>query len=558
MPRHNRGALLLLQLLASYIAALFIGSLFIFLNNVVIFNQTLPQLLRFNVPFVWLSCLAMALVLLAISYWRLYPAFVYFRHGGTRFGKQAVFVRLNEFPKELFAGMILISTFFIVLYHLSEALWSGRDKAFTWAMADTIIWELCLATVLAVLLFSISRRLLRRYIMQLEIRTYSWRSNRSYVGMIVWTALICFTAPFIPALRLAIRSQPGESILLEAVLLSSIYAFFFLAVWALFIWEVRQELSTLLNRLHNLASNSGAQLHKPLPLLSLEETGRLAGEVNRLQDHMSATYTAARQHLELAGSVQAQLLPQPPRLGNGWEIAVSCRPSREVGGDFYDLIPLGGQRYGVAIGDVSGKGLPAALLMSAVMAGLRTEAARGGTAGDILSRLNNHVYELSQGKMYATLGLAIVDMAAKPMLDYASAGHLDPYLLRGGQPTPIICSSLPLGMYPGESYIGHNYPLEANDLLILYTDGMIEGSLNDEEASGFDWWEEQLRQLEHGGRLEEHSNQLEQLLGTLLGNLPVPDQEGMADDQTLLLLRVGNSGEAKPDSRDCLAMKGGD
>lgn len=552
MVSHKRGALLLLQLLASYTGALLIGSMFIFLNNIAIFNQTLPQLLRFNIPFVWLSCIAMAIVLLAISYWRLYPVFVYFRHGGARSGKHAAFIRLNEFPQELFAGMLAMSAFFILLYHLSESHWSGRAQAFTWAMADILIWELCLATVLAMLLYSTSRRLLRRYILQLEIRVYAARRRRSYVAMAVWTAFICFTAPFIPGLRLAIRARPEENILPEAILLSSVYALFFLAVWALFIWEVRQELATLLNRLQSLASSSGAALHKPVPLLSLEEPGRLAGEVNRLQERMSATYRAARQHLELAGSVQAKLLPQPPALGDGWEIAVSCRPSREVGGDFYDLIPLEAHRYAIAIGDVSGKGLPAALLMSAVMVGMRTEAARGGTAGDILSRLNRHVHELARGKMYATLGLAIIDTAARPMLDYASAGHLDPYLLRGGQPAPLMNASLPLGMFPNERYTGHSYPLEAGDLLILYTDGIIESSLNDETASGFDWWESQLRQLEQSGQLQE-------LLSTLLGNLPLPTpvHESMADDQTLLLLRVGNSGEAGLGDQDRSTTKGG-
>ena len=131
--------------------------------------------------------------------------------------------------------------------------------------------------------------------------------------------------------------------------------------------------------------------------------------------------------LRVASLIQQTLLPRQLPTLPGWEIEAYYRPAREVGGDFYDFIPLDGGRFGVVVGDVTDKGVPAALVMATCRSVLRANATSGATPGEILARANEIlVADIPEG-MFVTCLFAILDPATGE-LDFANAGHVLPYV----------------------------------------------------------------------------------------------------------------------------------
>ncbi len=493
-------------------------------------------MLEFNVPFVLLSDLVFTLLLLAITYWRLYPVLRYFRVQPPHVAKSIVFDRLMRFPLELFWGMVLLSIVFIVLYHGSEIMMGSRALASidnAARLLNSVLSELSLSLILAILLFSITRHLLRSYAVRLEIHSIVREKPYSAVSLIAMSAVVCFVITFSAASRVIVRSNPDELFLrlVTFLLIAGVYAAFAIGIVSLYMVELRKELRMLIDGLHALSGGMKTTLHQKLTIISLDETGRLADAFNALQHWVERTYDEVDRQLKLAYKVQQRLLPTSFPVMEGVDIAASCQQCQEVGGDFYDVIPLGERYYCVAIGDVTGKGLPAALLVSAMMTGLRTEAAKGGTAGDIITRLNRHVFHMTQGKMFTTLGLALIDLSSgTARLEYASAGHLDPYIFRNGQVMELQCSSLPLGISPDTVYQGILNTLAPGDIFILYTDGIIESRHASGGMLGFEWWEQELRQLSPYRGLEE------QLL-RLIKRPQHEEAEELGDDRTLVMVR---------------------
>ncbi|PRX72147.1 serine phosphatase RsbU (regulator of sigma subunit) [Cohnella sp. SGD-V74] len=528
-----------LRLLLVYFAVLSSGAVFIFTNNRVIYGQSFRKLLEFNVPFVLLGCFLLAASLTAAALWRIGPAL---RKASVTADadKAARFERLARFPVELCSGMLLGSTLLIAAYHAAEAGRRGADVDALNVLVENAIWEFGLASMLAALLLAVTRKLLRPFAEALEIRSLrGFRGRRSAVRFIALATAACFVFSFAPLLKLVGRSEPGAVLAGKLLPLGLTYALFAAGVFTVYILGIRKELRLLLDRLRALAEGGpegGAVENKiTAPLLAPDEIGQVTDAMNALQRRMEAEYADVNRQLQMAYKVQNRLLPKQFPAIEGMELAVFCRMCQEVGGDFYDLIPLGGRRYCIAIGDVSGKGLPAALLMTAMMTGLRAEAARGGTAGDMLSRLNAHVYRMTQGKQYATLGVAVVDLGGESVeLEYASAGHLDPYLIRQGQAMAWQFSSYPLGMSPEERYEVVRHRIDDGDIFVLYTDGIIEQGGSSGEMLGFDGWERRLRSIRPESRLEE-------ALAELRGMEEADDGENAEDDRTLLLIRWGDA-----------------
>lgn len=534
---NNVSARFWLRLLLVYFAVLSCGAVFIFTNNRVIYGQSFRKLLEFNVPFVLLGCFLLAAFLTAVALWRIGPALRGTRKASVTADadKAARFERLARFPVELCSGMLLGSTLLIAAYHTAEAGRRGADVDAFNVLAENAIWEFGLASMLAVLLLAVTRKLLRPFAEALEIRSLrGFRGRRSAVRFIALATAACFVFSFAPLLKLVGRSEPGAVLAGKLLPLGLTYALFAAGVFTVYILGIRKELRLLLDRLRALAEGAAEANRRTAPLLAPDEIGQVTDAMNALQRRMESAYADVNRQLKMACKVQNRLLPKQFPAIDGMELAVFCRMCQEVGGDFYDLIPLGGRRYCIAIGDVSGKGLPAALLMTAMMTGLRAEAARGGTAGDMLSRLNAHVYRMTQGKQYATLGVAIVDLNGEAVeLEYASAGHLDPYLIRQGQAMAWQFSSYPLGMSPEERYEVVRHRIDDGDIFVLYTDGIIEQGGSSGDMLGFDGWERRLRSIRPESRLEE-------ALAELRAMEEADDGANAEDDRTLLLIRWGD------------------
>jgi len=178
--------------------------------------------------------------------------------------------------------------------------------------------------------------------------------------------------------------------------------------------------------------------------------------------------------LEDAHRTQMRLLPERAPSVEGFDIAGISEPAREVGGDFFDYLSLADGRVGVAIADVSDKGLKAA--MNAVLAnGMLHEVAKdGASCGKILSALNADLYPRMEKQMFTALGLAVLDPDSGKLL-WANAAQPHPLVKRGDQVFEFKSDSeLPLGMMPSTAYPDWELELQARDIVILYTDGVIE------------------------------------------------------------------------------------
>jgi len=222
----------------------------------------------------------------------------------------------------------------------------------------------------------------------------------------------------------------------------------------------------------------------------------LAQEVARLTTAIGremAQRERLNRELEIAREVQEHLFPQRLPSAPGLDYCGQCRPAREVGGDYYDFLDLSASRLGIAIGDVSGKGVGAALMMASLEASLRALAPVVQDAADLIGRVNSLLCQASTDNRYATLFYAEYDMAAR-RLTYVNAGHNPPIVLRnsGGacQVLRLETGGSVVGLLP-QRYRRGMFALEPGDLVILFTDGVSESmNVRDEE-----WGEESLIEL---------------------------------------------------------------
>jgi len=205
----------------------------------------------------------------------------------------------------------------------------------------------------------------------------------------------------------------------------------------------------------------------------------LAQEVARLTTAIGRE-TAQRERLnrelEIAREVQEDLFPQRLPVAPGLDYLGQCRPAREVGGDYYDFLELPNDKLGIAIGDVSGKGVGAALMMASLEASLRALASVVNDPAELIERVSGLVYQASSASRYATLFYCLYDPASR-CLSYVNAGHNPPVVLRssGGsfQVFRLETGGPVVGLFR-HGYECGAFSHEAGDLLILFTDGVSE------------------------------------------------------------------------------------
>ncbi|MEO1513039.1 MAG: GAF domain-containing SpoIIE family protein phosphatase, partial [Planctomycetota bacterium] len=196
--------------------------------------------------------------------------------------------------------------------------------------------------------------------------------------------------------------------------------------------------------------------------------------------------------LRLAGNVQGRMLPERlPRL-DGLALAARSVPTRLLGGDFFDMFELDG-RVALVIGDVVGKGVPAALLMSAVLATLRAHAEHTGDVSELVGRVNDALVRDSQPNEFTTLWVGLIDPSTG-VLTYTGAGHEPPFVVRarGGivprmeDVMPLGLGGLAAGVLAGESYPTLEHRLEPGDVLVAHTDGVTDAMSYDGARFGWD------------------------------------------------------------------------
>jgi len=236
------------------------------------------------------------------------------------------------------------------------------------------------------------------------------------------------------------------------------------------------------------------------------------------------------QELLVARRIQEAALPKEVPTLVGWQITPFYQPAREVGGDFYDFHLLSEGRLGLVVGDATGKGVPAALVMSTTcgMLQLAAQALGSSSAGEILRRVNEALLARIPQNMFVTSFYAILEPNSGSFT-YANAGHDLPYLWRGGDCEELRARGMPLGLMPGMNYEEKETLLKAGEAALLYSDGLVEA--HDPEGDMFGFARLQAFVAEHG---DEGS------LGALLLEEPYSftgEEWEQEDDITLLTLR---------------------
>ncbi|MFV9506035.1 MAG: GAF domain-containing protein [Oscillochloridaceae bacterium umkhey_bin13] len=203
--------------------------------------------------------------------------------------------------------------------------------------------------------------------------------------------------------------------------------------------------------------------------------------------------TRVEQELEIAHRIQSNLFPRELPAIHGLTLAARCLPARETGGDFYDLIDLG-TRAGVIVGDVSGKSLPAAMLMAVARSTTRSEARNHETPWVVLTETNRWLVDDVPRNNFVALSYAVID-PHQGRMTMASAGQLAPLLRRADGSTSYLdgLQSLPMGLSHGAEFGQFEVELVSGDTLLFYTDGIVEAHDQNRRLFGFDRLEELVR-----------------------------------------------------------------
>jgi sigma-B regulation protein RsbU (phosphoserine phosphatase) len=236
------------------------------------------------------------------------------------------------------------------------------------------------------------------------------------------------------------------------------------------------------------------------------------------------------EELNLARSIQQGLFPEQMPDVEGYEIVGSNTPSRQVGGDYYDVIPIDENRYGVAIGDVAGKGAGAALLMATLQASLQALVPSCIPINEMMARVNRLVYQNTAIDKYITFFYSELNCKAHT-LTYCNAGHNFPYhVKKNGSVTELSEGGLILGMMPDVEFQLMTVPVEPGDRIVLFTDGITEAMDEAENEFG----EERLKELVR--RTDNESAAA--LIDLIVHEVKEYSQlETQADDMTLVVVK---------------------
>lgn len=287
----------------------------------------------------------------------------------------------------------------------------------------------------------------------------------------------------------------------------------------------------------SLGSKRSEEPYTPSDLRLLQSVSTQAGlalEISNLV-HSLASEAARRERIdreiEIAREVQERLFPQQIPTLPGHTIHGACRPAQGVGGDYYDVLSLDDGSLGLAIGDVSGKGISAALLMASLRASLRGMTMDGpADLAVLMTRVNRLVYESSATNRYATFFFGIYQPGNR-LLRYVNAGHNPPYVLRGNEVHALDGGGPVIGLLPDAIYEECRLLLQPGDLMLAYTDGISEAlNLQDQE-----WGEERMVAAARA-RLPESASAILQHIVTEADRFAATAPQH--DDMTLLLMKL--------------------
>jgi len=279
-----------------------------------------------------------------------------------------------------------------------------------------------------------------------------------------------------------------------------------------------------------------------IPIKGNDQLAELASSFNTMTANLGQLMVVAKEkerlesELTIAREVQKELFPKDVPYTRTLELKGVCSPARMVSGDYYDFMALGEESLAFAIGDVAGKGISAALLMATIQSTMRTQlGANNGASPRLLSTaklvatLNRQLYANTSLEKYATFYFALYHEATHS-LTYTNAGHLSPMLLRSGELRMLESTGTVVGAFPLARYEERTVELEHGDLLVAYTDGIVEP----ENAYGEMFGEEQLKEFVSK---YAHADSSELIARTMEAVIEWTGSSELQDDMTMVVVR---------------------
>jgi sigma-B regulation protein RsbU (phosphoserine phosphatase) len=244
--------------------------------------------------------------------------------------------------------------------------------------------------------------------------------------------------------------------------------------------------------------------------------------------HLAREQERTRHELNLASTIQQGLLPKKLPQIDAFEFEALTTPCSTIGGDYYDIIPLPGGRYGLAVADVSGKGLPAAMMAMTLQGAFAAVAAGDPPLPELFARVNTLLYERTPNEMYATFFYGVLSISGE--VTFVNAGHVPPLVLRSHGIEHLHDGSLPLGMFEHAPFEVAHTRLDPGDQLVVFSDGVTEARNNSGDLFG----EERLELLLHQFADASPTEVCRKIVAAVE---EFADEGPQADDLTILAVR---------------------
>ena len=380
--------------------------------------------------------------------------------------------RMIRFPLELF-GVFLIGSLLITQLHrfTVTGLPPWPAPAFIEYVKGTL-FDATTVMSFAAMLYIGARWTIRPHIRQLHVDMPDDRMFRSLTRTLV---LLAGTGLFYMQPRIIwyvyISRESGRAVQpsVLAVIIAVVCVVTLVIVCLMAVYLFR-DMERMTQRLRELAAVDRARLLSRLPVVSPYETGKLTKAFNLLQSRFEREYARINQEMELALQVQQQLLEgKPPELGD-WRLSVKAGPSTDVGGGFYDVIQLKNGTFAMIAGEVTGTGLPSALVMSSVLMLMRTQIQDDTSPGRVLSNLNQTLYGIVSDETKVHIAIGIVDGRGERLV-WASAGGMTIEVEQTNR-----CSDTPIrpliGEQPDSLYEDRWIPLEQRCRIFIFSPGL--------------------------------------------------------------------------------------
>jgi sigma-B regulation protein RsbU (phosphoserine phosphatase) len=382
-----------------------------------------------------------------------------------------------------------------------------------------------------------------------QLPVTSWDTGSKMQAMIA----VISRPSYLYALLFASSVKVGKvvwAILIGIAMFFALLELFALVMATSLSWTITRSVAELYQGTRAL---DAGHLEHRIPVKRKDQLAALANSFNRMAASVSELLVQQREkerllnELAIAQEVQSTLFPQSPARMGALEVHGTCLPARTVGGDYFDFIFGFGPGLGaegksaghvtLALGDISGKGISAALLMSALHSADRAFSAAVGEEGTpvspalLLKLLNAHLFRSTQSARYATLFLATYDPATR-RLTYSNGGHLPPLVISNdGSVQRLEVGGAVVGLLDGLEYEEATVQLEPGDLLVAYTDGLTEP-----EKNGEDFGEQRLMEFVRARRHEPLTQLATETLNVVKAWIGEQEQP---DDMTVVLARQG-------------------